>query len=84
MNLFRVLTSICHIELDPKVSTRASGVVTSCEDDPTNSLDLPDDAGYSRGGQKAVVANYQTTNLHTKDISEEQHQLYKIPGRYLL
>lgn len=68
---FRVLTSICHIELDPKVSTGASGVVTSCEDDPTNRLDLPDDAGNSRGGEEAIVANYQTTNLHNKDISEK-------------
>lgn len=63
MNKASSLTSICHIELNSKVSTRASGVVTGCEDDPTYGLDLPDDAGNSRGGQEAIVADYQTTNL---------------------
>lgn len=70
------LTSICHIELDSKVTARASGVVTSCEDDPADGLDLPDDAGNSRGGQEAIVADYQAANLHSTNINEEQCQLH--------
>lgn len=69
---FSASTSICHIELDPKVSTRASGVVTSCKDDPTYGLDLPDDAGDSRGGQEAIVADNQATNLQSTDFNEER------------
>lgn len=75
-----MLTSICHIELDSKVSTGASRVVTSCEDDPTNSLYLPDDAGNSRSGQEAIVSDYQTTNLHNTDNNKEQCQLQVNPG----
>lgn len=58
-----VHTSVCHIELDSKVSTGTSRVVAGREDDPTDGLDLPDDAGHGRGGQESVVADYQTTNL---------------------
>lgn len=78
---FSVLTSICHIELDPKVSTRASWVVTSCEDDPTYGLNFSDDAGNSRGGQEAIVANDQTTNLRSTDINKEQGQSHINPRR---
>lgn len=67
-----VPTSICYIELDPKVSSRASRVVTGCEDDPAYGLDLPDDAGNSRGGQEAIVADDQATDLHATDMSEGQ------------
>lgn len=70
-----VLTSICHIKLDSKVSTGASRVVASCEDDPTDGLDLPDDAGNSGGGQEAVVADNQTTNLQSTDYKEKQSQM---------
>lgn len=51
-------TSIRHIELDPKVSTRSAGVVTCGEDDAADRLDLPDDAGNGRRGQEAVVTDY--------------------------
>lgn len=71
---FSALTSICHVELDPKVSTGASGVVTGCEDDPAYGLDLPDDAGNSRRGQEAIVADYQTTNLHSTDAMSVVHE----------
>lgn len=54
--------------------------MTSCEDDPTNGLDLPDDAGNRGGGQEAIVADNQATNLHSKDFSEEQCQLFILPG----
>lgn len=67
---FSVPTSICHIELDSKVSTRASGAVTGCEDDPTYGLDLPDDAGNSWGGQEAIVSDNQPTDLNNTDIKE--------------
>lgn len=63
----RPLTAVRHIELDPKVSTRATGVVTSCKDNPAYGLDLPDDAGNSRGGQEAIVADNQPTDLHGTD-----------------
>lgn len=45
--------------------------MTSCKDDPAYGLDLPDDAGNSRGGQEAIVANNQATNLHSTDINEK-------------
>lgn len=60
-------TSVCHVELDSKVSTRASGAVTGCEDDPTYGFDLPDDAGDSRGGQEAVVSDNQPSDLSTEE-----------------
>lgn len=69
-NPFSVHTSVCHIELDSKVSSRASGTVAGCEDDPTYGLDLPDDAGNSRGGQKAVVSDNQPADLSNTDIRE--------------
>ena len=59
-----VLTAIGHVELDPKVPGGAPGVVAGCEDDPTEGLDLPDDAGDGRRGQEAVVADDQTSDLH--------------------
>ena len=59
-----VLTAIGHVELDPKVPGGAPGVVAGCEDDPTEGLDLPDDAGHGRCGQEAVVADDQTSDLH--------------------
>jgi len=37
--------------------------VTRREDDPADGFDLPDDAGNSRGGQEAVLTDYQTANL---------------------
>lgn len=64
------LTSIGHVEFDPKVSSGASWVVTGCQDDSTNGLDLPDDAGHSRGGEEAVVSNHQPTNLNETDKRE--------------
>lgn len=70
-------TSIRHIELDPKVSNRASGAVTGCEDDPTYGLDLPDDAGNSGGGQKAVVSDNQPADLNNADVSEPSMKCIK-------
>lgn len=60
---FSVPTSVCHVELDPEVSGGASGAMAGCEDDPTYGLDLPDDAGNSRGGQEAIVSDHQPTDL---------------------
>ena len=42
--------------------------MAGCEDDPTEGLDLPDDARHGRRGQEAVVADDQTSNLHAVDI----------------
>lgn len=73
-NTFSVPTSVCHIELDSKVSAGASGAVTGCEDDPTDGLDLPDDAGNSRGGQEATVPDNQSTDLNNTDMKDEYCQ----------
>ena len=62
------LTSIGDVEFDPKVSIGASGVATGGEDDPSDGLYLPDDAGHSWGGQDSVVADNQPPNL--EDHSE--------------
>lgn len=66
------LTAIGHIELDPKVSTGAPGVVAGCEDDPTDGLDLPDDAGNGRSGQEPVMADHQTSDLHAAEMITER------------
>lgn len=64
-------TSVRNIELDPKVSSGASGVVTRREDDSSDGLDLPDDAGNSRRGQEAIVADNQPPNLNSTYIYTE-------------
>lgn len=64
-------TSVCHIELDPKVSAGASRVVTRRENDSSDGLDLPDDAGDSRRGQEAIVADNQPANLNGTYIYED-------------
>lgn len=38
------LTSVSHVELDSKISSGASGVVAGRKDNPTDRLDLSDDA----------------------------------------
>lgn len=45
--------------------------MTGREDDPTDGLDLPDDAGNSRGGQEAIVSNNQPADLSDTDIKEQ-------------
>lgn len=57
-------TSIGHIKLDSKVSARATGVVARRENDSTDGFDLPDDAGNSRCGQEAIVADNQPADLN--------------------
>lgn len=48
--------------------------MTSCEDDPADGLDLPDDAGNSGGGQEAVVTDHQTADLRRADVEQKQCQ----------
>lgn len=37
--------------------------MAGCQNDPTNSFDLSNDAGHSRGGENAILSNNQATNL---------------------
>lgn len=82
----RLPTSVRHVELDPEVSGGASGAVAGREDDPADGLDLPDDAGNSRGGQEAVVSDNQPADLkkikikNQKSVTIEMLPGWKSPG----
>lgn len=76
--LFKIPTSVCDVELDPEVSAGTPGVVTGCEDDPADGLDLPDDAGDGGGGQEAVVADYKTTDLQSVEPSQHPVDVHHV------
>lgn len=71
----RLPTSVRHVELDPEVSGGASGAVAGREDDPADGLDLPDDAGNSRGGQEAVVSDNQPADLKKIKIKNQKSKI---------
>lgn len=72
-------TSVCHVELNAKVSIRSPRVMAGSEDDATDSFVFPD---YTRDGR---CGHYpKVSNDHTTDLKKCHTYVYKSADGHIL